>query len=156
MAKKLPCETRYRIREPKNFHAAMRQDVKLLLKHGRYLSLATVILCCLDALAAGSGEATSSKFATFVTRHFPDLCDNLEKTSPGKKGAATLYDGFRNGFVHSHGPKHRFAIAEDHELGGVFAAEVEFDGDGPYVALNIDRLAREFLTLLDQLEKDAA
>ena len=53
-------------------------------------------------------------------------------------------------------PKGKFAIVEDHELDGVFADKIEVDGGGSYVALNIDRLTKEFLMLLDQLEKDAA
>jgi hypothetical protein len=151
MATKLPAETFYRIRTPRNFHAAMRSDVKLLTKHRAYLSLTTVVVCCLDALAAGSGKATRGKFKAFVTRRFPDLCGDLERAYPGR-GAETLYDAFRNGFVHMRVPKSRFAIAEDHELDGAFAGEIEVDGVGSFVALNVDRLAREFLALLDQLD----
>lgn len=156
MPKKLPRETLYRIRDPKNFHAAMREDVELLRAHRAYMSLTTVIVCCLDALAAGSGGATRGKFEAFVTLYFPALCADLEGHCPGSKGAKTLYDAFRNGFSHTRGPKGKFAIAEDHEIDGAFAAEVEFNGDGSYVALNIDRLAQEFLMLLDQLEEDTA
>jgi hypothetical protein len=152
--RRLPPETYYRIRDPKNFYSAMRSDVHLLLKS--YLSLTTVIVCCLDALAAGSGEATRPKFEAFVTRHLPDLCTDLEKARPGKKGAATLYDGFRNGFAHLRGPKREFAIAEDLELDGAWADQVEVDNVGSFVALNVDRLAREFLMLLDRLEGGSA
>jgi hypothetical protein len=155
MARKLPPEAFYRILDPKNFYAAMRNDVTLLLEHRAYLSLTTVIVCCLDALAADSGKATRGKFEAFVTEHLPDLCSDLGKACPGKKGAATLYDGFRNGFAHSRGPKGEFAIAEDHELGGVWAEQIEVDAVGRLVALNTDRLAREFLMLLGQLEADS-
>jgi hypothetical protein len=90
MVRKLPPDTFYRIREPQNFRAAMRSDVELLRSHRAYVSLTTVIVCCLDALAAGPGEATRGKFEKFVTAHFPELCKALEAARPGRKGAATL------------------------------------------------------------------
>jgi len=131
----------------------MRADITLLLKHRSYVSLSTVIVCCLDALAAGSGKAGRGEFEAFVTKHFPYLCADLESARPGKKrGAAILYDGYRNGFAHLRGPKREFAIAEDHELGGAWAEQIEVDGVGRLVALNVDRFAREFLVLLDRLE----
>jgi len=156
MVRKLPVKTFYRIRDPQNFYAAMRADVDLLRSNRAYLSLTTVIVCCLDALAAGSGEATRGKFENFVTQHLPDLCAALETACLGKKkGAAVLYDGFRNGFAHLREPKREFAIAEDHELDGDWADRVEVNGS-QFVAINVDRLAREFLILIDRLEGHAA
>jgi len=76
MVRKLSPEGFYKIRDPKHFHAAMRADIELLLsKPGKpaYLTLTTVIMCCIDALAAGSGEAAKPKFERFVTKHFPGL-----------------------------------------------------------------------------------
>jgi len=76
----------------------------------------------------------------------------LESVSPGRrKGGKILYEEFRNGFAHLRGPKSKFAIAEDRELGGVWADTVEVDVVGQFVAINIDRLAKEFLIVLDQL-----
>jgi hypothetical protein len=153
MARKLPPETFYQIRDSKNFYAEMRADIELLRSNRRYVSLATVIVCCLDALAAGPGEATYGKFEKFVKTHFPDFCSALESLRPGRSGSRILYDDFRNGFAHLRGPKSKFAIAEDHELGGDWADLVEVDAVVQFVAINIDRLAQEFLKLLDQLEK---
>jgi hypothetical protein len=62
MVRKLPPENFYNIRDPKHFYAAMRADVELLLANRRYLSLTTMIVCCLDALAADRGAATRGKF----------------------------------------------------------------------------------------------
>ena len=90
MVRRIPADNFYRIRDPKNFYATMRSDVTLLLKHRAYLSLTTVILCCLDAIAAGSGEASKGKFGTFISRHFPDLIASIEKNCAGKKEIATL------------------------------------------------------------------
>jgi hypothetical protein len=151
MVRKLSPERFYRVRDPKNFYAAMRADVELLLSKRAYLSLATVIMCCLDALAAGTGNATYGKFEKFVNRHFPDLCKALEVICPSRKGTRILYDEFRNGFAHLRGPKAKFAIAEDHELGGNWADLFEVDAVGQFTAINIDRLVREFLNVLDQL-----
>ncbi len=152
MVRKLSPEGFYHIRDPKNFHPAMRADVGLLLSKRAYLSLTTVIMCCLDALAADSGKATRRKFESFVGKHFPELCTALESACPGRKGGGILYDEFRNGFAHLRSPKSKFAIAEDHELSGDWADRVEVNAVGQFVAINIDRLAREFLRLLDQLE----
>lgn len=133
----------------------MRSDVELLRSHRAYLSLTTVIVCCLDALAAGSGRATRGKFEKFVERHFPDLCRALSTACVSKKGVSVLYDNYRNGFAHLRGPKDGFAIAEDDELNGDWVDQIEVDGVGKYVAINVDRLAKEFLELLNQLEVSA-
>ena len=140
------------IRAPKNFYAAMRDDVELLLQNKRYLALTTVIMCCVDALAAGSGDADRGKFERFMKKHFPDLCTLLDPVWPGCKGANVLYDKFRNGFAHNRGPKPNFVIVEDHEVEGDWAGR--FPGlDGQPVGINVDRLAKGFVTLLDQLER---
>jgi hypothetical protein len=159
MVRELSPESLYIITDPKNFHADMRKDVELLLANRRYLSLTTIIVLCLDALAAGSGKAERPKFESFVSQHFPDLCEALESAalqapSPRRdKGARLLYEGFRNGFAHSRGPKVNFVIAQDHELEGAWAEWITV-GERSGIALNVDRLAREFLKLLDQLESD--
>src|SRR6266567_7863506 len=129
MVRKLSPEGFYQIRDPNNFHAAMCADVELLLSKRAYVSLTTVIMCCLDALAAGSGEATRGKFESFAGKHFPGLCTALESVCPGRKGGGILYDEFRNGFAHLRGPKSKFAIAEDHELSGDWADMVEVNAN---------------------------
>src|SRR4051812_25517185 len=124
MVRKLSSEGFYQSRDLKNFRRAMRDDVELLLSKRAYLSLTTVLMCCLDALAAGSGEATRGKFESFVGKHFPELCTALESACPGRKGGGILYEEFRNGFAHLRSPKSRFAIVEDHELSGDWADRV--------------------------------
>ena len=88
----------------------------------------------------------------FVERHFPELCEDLQRLVPSKRGAETLYGKYRNGFGHLRTPKLGFAIAEDHEVGGRYADEIEMEGNGTFVGLNVDRLIKEFLVLLDQLQ----
>jgi len=145
--RELPAASLYRIRDPKNFKTAMRDDVQLLQAHKKYLSLSTIIMCCIDALAAGTGRATGGKFENYVNRHFPDLCRQLANACGARNGARTLYDNFRNGFAHQRSPKSQFAITEEHETPGVWAERVKVDGRET-IALNIDRLAQEFLKLL--------
>jgi hypothetical protein len=47
------------------------------------------------------------------------------------------------GFAHLRVPKCDFAIVEDGEIDGAWAEQIEIDGAGCPVALNVDRLARE-------------
>ena len=145
-----PKDDMYHIRDPKNFLSAMRVDVELLWKNNRYIPLTTLIMCCLDALAADPGKATSKTFGRFVKKHFPDLCMLLDPDRPGLTGADILYKNFRNGFAHERGPKSKFVIAEDHEVEGQWAGRFP-DLDGQPVGINVDRLAEEFLKLLDRL-----
>ncbi len=150
IVRKLPADTWYQIRSPKNFYSAMRSDVELLLKHRAYVSLTTIIVCCLEAIAAGAGEATRGNFAAFVARNFPDLVTEIEGACPGKEGTAVFCDGYRNGFAHLRAPKPKLAIAEEHELDGHWAGLLDVNGV-PILALNVDRLAREFM-ILERLE----
>jgi hypothetical protein len=148
MPRKIPSKDVYLIRDPRNFHDAMRSDIKLLHDNRAYVSMTTIIMCCLDALAAGPGKATRGKFEAFVLKHFSDLCHALSTAYPGGKGEAILYDNYRNGFAHLRGPKQKFAIAEDHELSGSWVEMIEVDGVGQLVAINVDRLSKEFQELL--------
>lgn len=156
MTKRLPSSSYYSIRAAENFYRDMRHDVELLRDHGRHTTCTTVILSCLDALAAGPGEASARTFAKFVRHHFPELCADLDGTVKGKSGANVLYDRFRNGFAHLRGPKSAFAIADNAELDGRWAGELEVDGKGTFVAINVERLTSEFLSLIDRLEKGVA
>jgi hypothetical protein len=63
-----------------------------------------------------------------------------------------LYDSFRNGFSHLRGPKANFAIADNNELDGKWAGELEVDRKGKFVAINIERLIEQFLVLATRLE----
>jgi hypothetical protein len=156
MVYRVPPERLHRIRADANFHRQMSEDVELLRRHQASISLTTVLMCCIDALSAGTGKATYGKFMVFVESHFGELCADLEALCHGKKGSRILYENFRNGFAHLRGPKSRFAIAEDHELDGAWAGELEVEGAGTFVAINLDRLTREFLALLKRLDAKRA
>lgn len=156
MFKKISLPTSYRIKAPEHFCAVMARDVALLRDRGSYETCTTVILCCIDALAAGSGDADRGKFAAFVKKHFPTLCTELDGAVSGKSGADVLYDKYRNGFAHLRGPKSGFAIANDSELEGRYATEVEIEGRGTWVAINVDRLINDFSQVVADLGRNAA
>lgn len=156
MTKKISLPASYSINAPEHFYAVMRHDVALLRDQGSYETCTTVILCCIDALAAGSGHAHPNKFRAFVKKHFPTLCAELDGAVPGKSGADVLYDKFRNGFAHIRGPKSGFAIANDGELEGRYATEVEVKGNGTWVAINVDRLINDFRQVVADIARRAA
>ena len=155
MTNKLPPSAFYKIKDPKHFFPAMRSDIKLLQDNARYTTCMTVIMCCIDAVAAGEGEANPGKFAAFAEKYLPQICDGLANTVTGKSGAQVLYDKYRNGLCHLRGPKSGFGIAEDHELCGKYTGVIEIDGVCKFMAVNMDRFTKDFLALLEQFEKDA-
>ena len=154
--KKLPSTAYYGIRAPGNWYRDMRQDVELLRKHDRFSTCITVILSCLDALAAGTGIASSGKFERFVKQHLPALCADLDGTVTGKSGAHVLYDMFRNGFAHTRGPKSGFATGDNSELEGHWAGILDVEGKGRLVAINAILFIDAFLRLITDLENRAA
>ena len=156
MTTKISLPASYSIKAPEHLYAVMGHDVALLRDKGSYETCMTVILCCIDALAAGPGDANQRKFGAFVKKHFPTLCAELDGTVPGKSGAEVLYDKFRNGFAHLRGPKSGFAIANDSELKGRYATEVEIKGRGTWVAMNVDRLINDFSRVVADLGRHAA
>ena len=153
--KVLPSNAHYSIRAPGNFYRDMREDVEILREHRRFSTCTTVILTSLDALAAGDGEATYGKFVELVERELPELCADLHAIVPDKAGGRVLYDAFRNGFSHRRGPKANFAIADDNELDGGWAGELTIEGNGVYIAINVEKLIDRFIALVVKLEAAA-
>ena len=152
MPKTLPSTAYYSIRDPQNYYRDMREDVEVLRANKRFTACVLVILSCLDAIAAGKGDATNGKFKSFATTEFPELCKGLDGILPGKSGADVLYDSFRNGFMHLRGPKANFGIADNSELDGKWAGLVTVEGKGTYVVINVERLIEHFLALVNRLE----
>lgn len=148
--KTLPKCSFFDITDPKNFYAAMHRDVKLLYQHPAFTSCTTLILCFLDALAAKGGKNTRGKFEKYVNSKFPDLCSELRASthgSKGKSGALIIYEQYRNGLAHLRAPKSGFAISRNDELNGRFAGKINCQGSGSFVAINVDRLVKQFLAL---------
>ncbi len=156
MTIKLDRNAFYDIRAPQNFCSAMRKDVKLLFQNAAYTTCTTVVLCCIDALSAGNGDSSSRKFKRFVSRNFPVLCAELERLVSKKQGAEILYERFRHGLAHVRSPRFGFAIADNTEMEGRYAAEVQIEGFETFIAVNAERLINDFLELLDRIEQGAA
>jgi len=121
-----------------------------------YVAIACLIACYIDALAANGGNAGRGKFTAFLKKHFKPLCDRLASAVGGKRsGAEIFYEHFRDKMVHNYfTPNAKFALAEDHELHGQYAGELEIDGR-KLVAINIERLYREFVALARKRAKRA-
>ena len=71
--RRLPPETYYRIRDPKNFYSAMRSDVHLLLKS--YLSLTTVIVQ--QPSSGGSKQSGTRHQFAIKTRAFKGVSERM-------------------------------------------------------------------------------
>jgi hypothetical protein len=156
MTKKISLPASYRIKAPEHFYAVMGRDVALLRDKGSFETCTTVILCCIDAIAAEPGDADPKKIGAFVKKHFPTLCAELDGAVPGMSGAEVLYKKYRNGFAHLRGPKSGFAIANDSELEGRYATNVEIMGRGTWVAINVDRFINDFIRVVADLRQHAA
>ncbi len=156
MTEKIPKTAFYNIKAREHYIPAMRRDVQLLREHTSWTTCMTVVLCCIDTLAAGNGDADRGKFKVFCQTHFPDLCAALDGTVPGKTGSDVLYDKFRNGFAHLRGPKSCFGLTQGPGLAGRYVVELEVEGGGTFFAIDVERFIGEFLALAKRLEDGAA
>jgi hypothetical protein len=83
-------------------------------------------------------------------------CSTSAAFSAAKERGEDLYEEYRNGLAHSRRPNNSPGIAEEHEVNGAWAERLQISGtDRQIVCINVDRLAREFLLLLDRLEAEA-
>jgi len=135
----------YDIRDPAHFHDEMLRDVQLLWRANAFTSCVTLIACFIDALAAGTGSATKTKFSRFMERHFRALCDELGAIAKGKAGSTTFYEQYRNGLAHLRGPKTHYALARDGDTGGKYVEVFHEATVGRLVAINVDRLYADFI-----------
>ena len=142
---RLPKTAIYQIKSPGTLYVGMVRDVDLLFNQPAFTSCATLIVCFIDALAAGTGKASKPKFLAFMKKYFPVLCSELAAAVPGKAGAVTFYEQFRNGLAHLRGPKSGYALARETETGEKYAEVFDVDGRSQYVGVNIDRLHTDFL-----------
>lgn len=151
MVIKLSKQAMFRIKDPSTLYATMVRDVDLLYQAPAFTSCATLIVCFIDALAAGNGPASKKAFIDFVQTRFPVLCNELAAAVPGKPGGLTFYEEFRNGLAHVRGPRSGFALARDTETNARFIEVFDVDGHGRYVGVNLDRLRAEFVIVVRAL-----
>lgn len=148
MVVKLPKEAFFSTRDPANFYKGMLEDAQILWDAPSYTSCMTLLVCFIDALAAGGGGADKSKFRPFLEQHFGVLCQELEAAVPGKPGAITFYEEFRNGLAHMRGPRSGFALARNEETSGKYIEVFDVEGRGQYVGVNVDRLYSDFVAVV--------
>jgi hypothetical protein len=142
----------YTVSVPKNRFGSMIRALKVLYSAPRDrhdLAIACLIVCYMDAMAARGGEATRPKFLRFLRSNFKQLCTGLDGMEPKMDGAEVFYRFYRSEMVHTFFSRNtRYALAEDHELKGAYAGYVPVSGRSvPLIAINVDRLYRDFVAL---------
>jgi hypothetical protein len=114
-----------------------------------HVAIACLIVCYVDAMASHGGEGKKGPYLAFLRANLKSLCAGLDGLERGKDGAQVFYEFFRNELVHtffSRNPK--YAIAEDHELGGAYVGSLPVPGrQSVCTAVNIDRLYKDFWAL---------
>ena len=148
--------------DPATRYGSMVRALKALYNapHQReYLAIACLLVCYLDAAAARGGKSTRDGYLAFLQNNFRELCKRLDPKGGNdlRAGAAVFLNHFRNGFVHTFFARTaRYAIAEDREVGGAYVAEVLPPGrSAPVIAINIDRLYRDFIAFARRKAKGA-
>ena len=125
------------LRDMKRLKRSMIESIELLHKNRMYVAATVLVACYIDALADGKG---SKFYCAFLEKHFPDMCREL--------GAATFYKMYRCGMVHELSMGNDFAIANDSEIDGRYVDTVQVGEMAPKVALNIDRLSNDFISVV--------
>jgi len=147
---KLPSSSYVPLQDPKVRYPAMARDLQLLHANKAFVSCAILILCFIDALAAGKGRATKGKFKRFVETNLRGLIAALEPLSPRKPAGMLLYDAYRNKLAHLFRLESGFLLCENPEICGDYAAEVQINGGARCIGINIDRLANDFIAWLQK------
>jgi hypothetical protein len=86
-----------------------------------------------------------------MERHFRPLCDELANAVPGRPGAVTFYEQFRNGLAHLRGPKSGYGLARDIDNHGKYVEIFNVEDKGQYIGINVDRLYLDFTRVVNTL-----
>ncbi|MGA3242622.1 MAG: hypothetical protein ABSG03_40795 [Bryobacteraceae bacterium] len=115
IVRKLPADTWYQIRSPKNFYSAMRSDVELLLKHRAYVSLATVIVYISQILPGAKGipETRIPVVGQFQTDPLPEFLFTHIGSPPPIASEFDVHRDIRNNISHPSGVVDRFLSLEE-------------------------------------------
>ncbi len=144
MAIKIPRSQFCDLSDRRALAATAEEVVWKCLEDGSYSAILCLVACYIDGLSGGKKEA----YLETLKREFPDLCAAMD--------AEIFYHKYRNGVVHEFSPKKGFAIEENHRLKGAYVAEVDVEPDGPkkLIALNIDRLAEDFIRYMKRIQTE--
>ncbi len=155
---KIPRDKLYTVGNPKRRYTSMVEALHALYTappRPKYVPIACLITCYIDAMAARGAMGTKPKFLRFLRNNFKQLCAGLNRQEPGMDGAEVFYKYYRSEMVHTFfSRKRKYAIAEDHELNGAYVGTVHVQGrKAPYIAVNIDRLYGDFVALAKRRAK---
>lgn len=144
MMKKIPATLATNIADPGFRIHMMRETVKQVHDHGElWLPLLNLITTFIDGLASGKDREAKEAYLGYLKSNFPELCAHL--------GAEVFYKNFRCAAVHEFSVRPPFALSRDANLNGKYTATVDVDGY-KVTALNIDRLVKDFLDHLSEIE----
>ena len=146
MPKTIPRKDFVNLKDRRVLAEELKESVELCAQKGRYVTVLCIIVCGIDALAGGDKTVAAHRrdYRLILEKHFPALCEKL--------GARKFYDRYRNGMVHHFHPMAGYLLGEDHELDGQYVAALEIEGrPGTRTAINIERLAKDFLRLCDHV-----
>ena len=145
MAIKIPRSQFCDLSDHQALAATAQKVVQDCLKEKSFSPILCLVTCYIDALSGGKRWL----YLAALESDFPDLCAAMD--------AEVFYEKYRNGIVHEFSPKKGYAIAEDHELKGAYVAEVDIEPDGPknLIALNIERLAKDFIAYARRVRNQA-
>ena len=156
----IPGHQLFVVSDPTRRYTSMTRALQALYKAPggpHYLAITLLIACYIDAVAARGGQGTKPKFLRFIRSNFRQLCAGLDKREPDLDGAEVFYKFYRSEMAHtffSRNPK--YVIAEDHELKGAYVDDLKVSGEKRVrVAVNVDRLYRDFISLTKRRAKQA-
>jgi hypothetical protein len=126
----------------------MRKTVMLVRDQGElWLPLLLIIGEFIGGLVKPPKNQVRERYTAYLEAHFPDLCQAL---GGGATGAEAFYDNFRVKAAHEFAVNPPFALERGQPMEGAYAEKVLAETK-ECTALNIDRLADDFLKHLDGL-----
>ncbi len=145
MALKIPRSQFCDLSDHQALAATAEKVIQDCLKEKSFSAVLCLVACYIDGLSGGNKWF----FLATLKRDFPDLCAAMN--------AEAFYAKYRNGIVHAFTPKQGYAIAEDHEVRGAYLALVDIEPGGPknLIALNIERLAKDFIAYTRRVRNQA-
>ncbi|HUK55750.1 MAG TPA: hypothetical protein VLY20_03745 [Nitrospiria bacterium] len=144
MAKKVPKQEFVDLGDRRILADELKKSVEICHKDGRYVAVLCIIVCGIDAFAAGDKSFTAHKrdYLKILEKHFPVLSKKL--------GAQKFYNTYRHGIVHHFHPMKGYNLSQDSDLNGEYVAELEIEGrQAAGVSINMDRLISDFIQLCD-------
>ncbi len=154
----IPHHQLFTVNDPKNRYTSMVRALQVLYKTPRdphYLAITLLITCYIDAIAARGGEAKKKTCLQFLRNNFRQLCKGLNNRERGMDGAEVFYKFYRSEMAHTFFSRSsKYAIAEDYELKGAYVDELQIESlPGVRIAVNVDRLYRDFIALAKRKAK---